>query len=109
MTLNVDSVGWHVFLASLFLLLLLPKFSSSPRGHLNLRIFLLGICLAGYALYLTSYLVIAVATAVAVWAPKPLFEWRLRHQASISDRPPNPFKPVAKVCVPCGPAGATPR
>ena len=45
-------LGWHVFVASLFVLVLLKRLgASTPGAHLNIRIFVLGVCIGGFVLY----------------------------------------------------------
>ena len=96
--LNTSDAGWRVFLASLFVLVLLraPGIANVPRAHLNLRIFMLGMCVGGFVLSFTSSLVSSAMIAVAIWAPKPILQWRQRQAQS----PPNPT-----VCPPIPSAG----
>lgn len=97
-------LGWHIFLASLGVLALLraPHIARAPRAHLNARIFVLGVGLGGLALSLTTRLTVAVPTAIAVWAPKPIVQWwQRRAVARAPRRPANPFRPAAEACVPC--------
>ena len=61
---SASQIGWHVFLASLVVLVFLrPPGSTAPPAHLNLRIFVLGVCIGGLALYLTSHLAASLAVS----------------------------------------------
>ena len=96
-----SDAGFNVFLLSLLALVLLthvaPKITKAPRGHLNLRIFALGLCLSGLVLYITSYLPVAVGTAIGIWALKPILFWHQRRQQTAAP------KPAPKECMPCAP------
>ena len=103
-------VGWRVFLCSLVLLVLLraPKVADKPRAHLNLRIFILGLCVGGIALYFTGYLAMAVVMAIVIWAPKPIMMWlntrAAQREPAFTPRRRNPLKPAAgMVCQPAQP------
>ena len=103
--LSTKDAGWRVFLVSLMVLVILraPGIATTPRAHLNLRIFMLGWCVGGLVLHLTSSLAASVAIAIAIWAPKPIIEWRRRWRAL------DPPDPADRVCPPIPSAAGSSR
>ena len=102
---SASQIGWHVFLASLVVLVFLrPPGSTAPPAHLNLRIFVLGVCIGGLALYLTSHLAASLAVSIAIWVPRPISLWRQRRAEALAlqGRPRNPLQPAAQECAPIG-------
>jgi ankyrin repeat protein len=89
---SASLIGWHVFLASLLVLV----FLRADKTHLNLRIFMLGVCFGAFVLSFTSSPLASAVIAVAIWSPKPLISWWQRRAMAAETeerRPLNPFKP----------------
>lgn len=98
---NLTQCGGLVFFASLVVLMILPRLSTTPRQYLNLRIFILGTCVGGLLLSRKHSVATALAAALGIWAPKPILEWRRQRAAKLaSHQPANPLKPAAAFCSP---------